>query len=229
MGSRFTYANVVSTVALVIAVGGGGVAANAALANNTVGSPQIKNGQVKNVDLGRKSVTTSKLRNNSVLSRHVKNGTLQGKDVKNGSLTRNDLAPSSIVASLLASGSVTGDAIADGAVAADDLASSPLGVARAYAWNNIPAGPLGVSSVLNNGYVYNSSGEDTTVTRNGVGYYAVRFTGVDLGSGSVHVTAYGSSSDTCKVQSWGAESVWVRCFDAAGNPADNRFTVGYYR
>lgn len=76
-GRRFTYANVVSTLALVIAVGGSGaVVANVAIPKNSVGSPQIKNGQVKTPDLGKKSVTSPKIRTNAVKGNHVKNGTL---------------------------------------------------------------------------------------------------------------------------------------------------------
>ena len=50
--SKFTYANVASTLALIIAVGGGG-AAVAAVAKNSVGSPQIKAGAVKTSTWGR--------------------------------------------------------------------------------------------------------------------------------------------------------------------------------
>lgn len=70
--SRFNYSNIASSVALVIAVSGvGGVAYAAGVANNSVGSPQIKDGQVKKVDLGKNSVT--------------------GKKVKGGSLAMGDL------------------------------------------------------------------------------------------------------------------------------------------
>lgn len=57
---RITYANVMSTVAVVIATAG------TAYAAVLIGSPQIKNNSVKSVD--------------------IKNGTLQGTDVQNGSL-----------------------------------------------------------------------------------------------------------------------------------------------
>ena len=48
--SRLTYANVVSTLALVLVVTGGG-AAIAAVGKNAVGSKQIKNGAIKSVDV----------------------------------------------------------------------------------------------------------------------------------------------------------------------------------
>ncbi|WP_193607208.1 hypothetical protein [Nocardioides lijunqiniae] len=75
---RLTYANVVSTLALVIAVGGGGAAVAAGLAKNSVGSPQIRDGAVKRADLGRGSVVSAK----------VKDGSVTGADVKEASLGR---------------------------------------------------------------------------------------------------------------------------------------------
>lgn len=73
---RLTYANVVSTLALVVALGGGGAAVAAGLAKNSVGSPQIKNGQVTAADLAGNSVTSAK----------IKDGQVTGKDVKESSL-----------------------------------------------------------------------------------------------------------------------------------------------
>ena len=60
-----TYANVVSTLALVLVVTGGG-AALAAVGKNAVGSKEIKNGAIKSVD--------------------VKNDALTGRDIKESTL-----------------------------------------------------------------------------------------------------------------------------------------------
>ena len=53
--SRLTYANVMATVALFVAIGGGAYAAG--LARNSVGSKQIKDGKVKSVDIADDSLT----------------------------------------------------------------------------------------------------------------------------------------------------------------------------
>lgn len=64
---KLDYANVASSVALVVAVSGvGGVAYAAGLAHNSVGSPQIKNGQVKTVDLGDATVTGKKVKASTI-------------------------------------------------------------------------------------------------------------------------------------------------------------------
>ena len=69
---KFNYSNVASSVALVIAVSGvGGVAYAAGVANNSVGSPQIKDGQVKTVDLGKAAVTGKKVKAGSIGQSHL--------------------------------------------------------------------------------------------------------------------------------------------------------------
>lgn len=67
---RVTFSNVAATTAVVLAIAGTGGAAYA-LGKDTVGSPQIKNGQVKTADLAANAVTGPK----------VKNGSLSQKDL----------------------------------------------------------------------------------------------------------------------------------------------------
>ena len=78
---RLTYANVIATVALFMALGGVSYAATIA-AKNSVRSSSIKNGQVKTADLAKNAVNSSK----------VKDGSLTGADVKDGSLGGADLS-----------------------------------------------------------------------------------------------------------------------------------------
>ena len=65
---RLSYANVVATVALFLALGGGTFAVASALKKNSVKSKQIKNGQVKNRDLADDAVDTAKVADGSLLS-----------------------------------------------------------------------------------------------------------------------------------------------------------------
>jgi hypothetical protein len=68
---RLTYANVMSTVAVFIALGGATAFAAGALPKNSVGSRQIKS----------KSVTTGKLANGAVNGVKIANGSLTGTDI----------------------------------------------------------------------------------------------------------------------------------------------------
>lgn len=75
MRLRPTYANVVSTLALLLVVSGGAYAATQ-LPKNSVGSQQIKNNKVKSKDIKNGGVTTV----------DVKDGTLSRADVKPGEI-----------------------------------------------------------------------------------------------------------------------------------------------
>ena len=76
---HLSFANVVSVLALFIALGGTAWG----LAKNSVGSKQIRNGQVKKVDLHRHAVTHRKVHKNAIGSNQVRNGSLDSADVNN--------------------------------------------------------------------------------------------------------------------------------------------------
>jgi hypothetical protein len=81
---KLSFANVMSMIAVTIALGGTSYAAG--LARNSVGSTQIKTGAVQNSDLGANAVTSPK----------VKNGSLRAEDFAAGQLaagTKGDSGP----------------------------------------------------------------------------------------------------------------------------------------
>ena len=78
---RLTYANVMASVAVFIAIGGGAYAAG--LAKNSVKSKHIKDSGVKTVDLARSAVTSAK----------VADGSLLGKDFAAGALPQGERGP----------------------------------------------------------------------------------------------------------------------------------------
>jgi hypothetical protein len=77
---KLTYANVTSTIALFLALGGVSYAAI------SVGSAQIRNNSVRSQDLRNNSVRTQDLRNNDIRSKDVRNRTLVGRDVLTNAL-----------------------------------------------------------------------------------------------------------------------------------------------
>jgi hypothetical protein len=74
--SKLTYANVIATLALFIAVGGATAFAATQLKKNSVGTKQIKNN----------AVTEAKIKNGSVTGAKVKNGSLTGTQVNASTL-----------------------------------------------------------------------------------------------------------------------------------------------
>jgi Collagen triple helix repeat (20 copies) len=73
--SSFTYANVMATLAVFVALGGGAYAATT-LPKNSVKSKQIANGQVKPADIAANAVNSAKVADFSLLAQDFKAGQL---------------------------------------------------------------------------------------------------------------------------------------------------------
>jgi hypothetical protein len=119
-----------------------------------------------------------------------------------------------------------------GLVAATPASAAPTGpYGSAFVWAH---DPTAASYVPSAGYQWNSTNRWSavnTVTRSGVGSYTVLLPGLGASSGTVLVTAYGSTKDYCKVGSWGpsgsAQAIYVRCYNSAGQLADSQYTLSY--
>ncbi len=81
-----TYANVMSTIAVVVAVGGG-----AAYAANTVFSEDIVNGEVKSVDIATGAVGTGDIADDAVNSHKILPGSVQTSDIGTGQVQSIDV------------------------------------------------------------------------------------------------------------------------------------------
>ena len=83
---RLTYANVMSSIAVFLVLGGGAAVAAGQLGKNTVGPKQLKRNAVTAAKLKNNAVTTAKLKNNAVTGAKVQNGSLSGADINVGTL-----------------------------------------------------------------------------------------------------------------------------------------------
>ena len=152
---RLTYANVIASLALFVALGGSAVAAG--LAKNSVGPNQIKQGAVtagkirkQAVTSGKiapKAVTAGKLGPNAVLpgnlgpgiistdkiaasavtAEKIKNNVVTTNKITNASVTSQKLAASAVGTNNLAEGAVTGAKIAKETITAEKLAKGAIG------------------------------------------------------------------------------------------------------
>jgi hypothetical protein len=77
---RLTYANIMSSIAVFLVLGGA-TAIAAGLAKNSVGSKQLK----------KNAVTAAKIKKNAVTGAKIKKGVVTGAKVKDGSLTGSDI------------------------------------------------------------------------------------------------------------------------------------------
>jgi hypothetical protein len=128
---KLSYANVIATIALFVALGGAAIAAG--LPKNSVGTQQLKHGAVTPADLRKgavtagklapKAVVAGKLGPNAVLPGNLGNGVIStGKladgaviaaKIKNGVVTTNKLDNEAVTAAKLGNGSVTLGKLAD--------------------------------------------------------------------------------------------------------------------
>jgi hypothetical protein len=102
IGRRLTYANVASTLALVMVMGTG-----TAYAINTVRSKDIVNGQVKPPDIATNAVSSVKIRDNGITAMDLGFDIISSGSVIDGSLTQNDLAADSVGTSEVENNSLT--------------------------------------------------------------------------------------------------------------------------
>ncbi len=98
---RLTYANVMSSIAVFLVLGGA-----TAFAATKIGSNQLKANSVLTGKIKKEAVTTAK--------------------IKNGAVAAGKLANAAVTASKIAGNAVTGAAVADGSLTAADLASGTL-------------------------------------------------------------------------------------------------------
>jgi hypothetical protein len=82
---RLTYANIMATIAVFIALGGASYAAFQ-LPKNSVGAQQIKRNGVKAPEIAENAARKSEIGNNSVGTEEVANGTLLGEDFAPGQI-----------------------------------------------------------------------------------------------------------------------------------------------
>jgi len=133
MISRFkpTYANVVATLALATALGGGAYAA-VSLPKNSVGSKQLKNGAVISSKLKNGAVTGSKVARNAITGADIKASTVG--TVRNATHALNSDAlggsPPSFFQRRLDSGCPAGEAIQSVAQNGASTCSAPVSVSQ---------------------------------------------------------------------------------------------------
>jgi len=152
---RLTYANVMSTIAVFLVVGG--ATAFAALGKNTVGSKQLK----------KNAVTTAKIKNNAVTTAKIKAGSVTAGKLGDGSVSVTKLADASITEGKLANGAITEGKLANNAVtgAKINASSTPFSQvvyeARGNATVALPNGGGGVYPLSNGSYTQAANRDDS--------------------------------------------------------------------
>lgn len=84
--NRLSYANVMSTIAVFLALGGATAVAASQLGKKTVGTKQLKANSVTAVKLKRNAVTETKVRDNAITTAKIKDGAVTGAKVQTATL-----------------------------------------------------------------------------------------------------------------------------------------------
>ena len=117
MTKHLSYANVIATLALFIAIGTGGAYAASQLAPKSVGEKQLRPG----------AVTADKLRKNAVTAPKIKALAVKEGKLAAGAVSTAKLSGQAVSNEKLGSSSVTTDKLADGSVTGTKVDESSLG------------------------------------------------------------------------------------------------------
>jgi hypothetical protein len=119
--SRLTYANVMSTIAVFLALATGG-----AYAANTVFSTDIVDGEVKTADLGANAVIGTKITDGTVHSAEIGDGQVRNKDLAGDAVGSDKIIDAAVGAVDLAPNAVFTSNVADNTLTGADIAESTL-------------------------------------------------------------------------------------------------------
>ena len=86
ISKRLTYANVMSSIAVFLVLGGGAAFAAKQLGKNTVGTKQLKKNAVTTAKIKKNAVTTAKIKKNAIVGAKIKNGAISGAKINLGTL-----------------------------------------------------------------------------------------------------------------------------------------------
>ena len=111
---QLSYANVIATIALFVALGGAAVAAG--LPRNSVGTNQLKKGAVSAAKLKRGAVTSGKIGPKAVTAGKLGANAVLPGNLGDGIITTNKLSDGAVIASKIKNGVVTTNKLTNGAV-----------------------------------------------------------------------------------------------------------------
>jgi hypothetical protein len=146
---RLTYANIVSTIALVLVVGGATAIAARKVPKHSVGPHQLKSN----------AVTTPKIKANAITTRKIKKNAITAVKIKDKAIKGEKLDDNAVTTAKIANSSVTGAKI--------DAATTPFGrivqEARGSLTKALPKGTLTVYPLQSNAYTQPVGRDDTYI------------------------------------------------------------------
>ena len=125
---RLTYANVMSSIAVFMVLGGA-----TAFAATKIGANELKANSIKTGKIVKEAVTAGKIKNAAITSTKLGPGAVTEGALADNAVTTNKIAANAVNTSKLANGSVNAEKLAPGAIGSGALSGSISGVALAGA------------------------------------------------------------------------------------------------
>jgi hypothetical protein len=125
---RLSYANVVATLALFLALGGAAVAAG--LPRNSVGPSQLKKGAVTAAKIKRNAVTAGKISKGAVGAGKLGANAVLPSNLGKGIISSDKLANGAVIAASIKNGVVTNNKLQNGVVSTAKLADGAVNSAK---------------------------------------------------------------------------------------------------
>jgi hypothetical protein len=216
---RLSFANVVSTAALFVALGGTSYAA-IALPPDSVGADQIRTGAVGTSEVSRGAVGRSEIRTGGVGSAELRTDSVRGWEIRANSVGSSELRDGAVGAANVAKDAVTADAIKDGSVGMAKLDDATRGALAGGGFREATVNSAGAAV----------GGNAKAVGKTGVCAYNVDF-GADVTRCTAVATLGQAGSEApaageITVAAGSADTaVVVRTFDSAGAAKDQPFHV----
>jgi hypothetical protein len=231
--ARLSFANVTSSLALFVALGGTAYAQVVLPANSVnertirsgaVGSSEIRTGAVGRSEIKTGGVTRSEIRTDGVGANEIRSRAVGGEEIATDAVGADEVAANAVGSAEVADNAIAGSDVADGALEAADLSAAARSALTGLAFRAAvsPAGTL-------------AGGNAANAARSAAGVYAVGF-GRDVSAcqvaATLAATRTGTTVDqpaagivTVGVDPASPAGLIVRTFDAAGVAADRPFHV----
>ncbi len=230
--ARLNYANIVSTLALFVAIGGASAVAAGQLAPKSVGEKQLRPGAVTAKKLRKNAVTAPKIKAVAVKEGKIASGAVVASKIGTGAVTHDKISSEAISTDKIGSNAVTGDKLDE-----STLSTVPAAAKADFATEAASANPVAFAAVSQEGDVdvSLSKGIGSGNVRQGIeaGIYCVSVPGFSPRgaqvtpryNGAGNVTVYATIGGTA---SCAAPAVEVQTF-SAGSRIKEPFYIALYR
>lgn len=146
---RLTYANVMSTIAVFLVVGGASALAATQLAKNSVGTKQLKNNAVTTAKIKKEAVAAAKIKNGAVGTSKLGAASVTGDKLAAGSVDAAKLGKSAVTNEKLADNAVNGAKVADGSLSGTDINQGSLNAVKAANVYGVTFQEVGGPEIIN--------------------------------------------------------------------------------